>query len=240
QVDAETQAYLDGVSGILASIQELQEEMAAVNGGFDADPRTVQYSEAVDRLTALAENANGVVTELDALTPPPALSTNHETIRTAPSRRGRRGAGGPPVRRRRHPPAGSRERLRPSRLRSRDSHRERPLRRRPGRTEHHRTRRRDPGHDRGRRGRLMGVTVGPVGEDRAAEYLAAMGQAFGFDSSDEHRERFSKYFEWDRARAAYDGDRIVGTLGAYSFEMTVPGGTMPCGGTTVVAVLPTH
>jgi len=86
----------------------------------------------------------------------------------------------------------------------------------------------------------MGVTVGPVGEDRAAEYLAAMGQAFGFDSSDEHRERFSKYFEWDRARAAYDGDRIVGTLGAYSFEMTVPGGTMPCGGTTVVAVLPTH
>ena len=83
QVDAETQAYLDGVSGILASIQELQEEMAAVNGGFDADPRTVQYSEAVDRLTALAENANGVVTELDALTPPPALSTNHETIRTA-------------------------------------------------------------------------------------------------------------------------------------------------------------
>lgn len=86
----------------------------------------------------------------------------------------------------------------------------------------------------------MGVTVGPVGDDRAAEYLAAMGQAFGFDSSDEHRERFSKYFEWDRARAAYDGDRIVGTLGAYSFEMTVPGGTMPCGGTTVVAVLPTH
>ena len=37
QVDAETQAHLDGVSGILASIQELQEEMAAVNGGFDAD-----------------------------------------------------------------------------------------------------------------------------------------------------------------------------------------------------------
>src|SRR5690606_5161229 len=141
---------------------------------------------------------------------------------------------------RRHPPAGSRERLRPSRLRSRDSHRERPLRRRPGRTEHHRTRRRDPGHDRGRRGRLMGVTVGPVGDDRAAEYLAAMGQAFGFDSSDEHRERFSKYFEWDRARAAYDGDRIVGTLGAFSLDLTVPGGTLPCGGTTVVSVLPTH
>ncbi len=86
----------------------------------------------------------------------------------------------------------------------------------------------------------MGVTVGPVGEDRAAEFLAAMGQAFGFDSSDEHRERFSKIFEWDRARAAYDGGRIVGTLGAYSFEMTVPGGTLPCAGTTVVAVLPTH
>lgn len=83
QVDAETQAYLDGVAGVLASIQELREEMAAINGGFDADPRTVPYSEAVDRLTALAENADGAVAELDALTPPAALTTNHETIRTA-------------------------------------------------------------------------------------------------------------------------------------------------------------
>ena len=83
EVDPETQAYLDGVTAILTSMQELHEEMSAVNGGFDADPRTVPYSEAVDRLSALAENTDGAVAELDALTPPEALATNHETIRTA-------------------------------------------------------------------------------------------------------------------------------------------------------------
>lgn len=77
------EAYLDGVTTILGSMDELQQEMAAVNGGFDADPRTVEYSDAVDRLQALAEQAENLVPELDTLTPPEQLSTNHETIRTA-------------------------------------------------------------------------------------------------------------------------------------------------------------
>lgn len=82
-LDPETQAYLDGVGAILTSMEDLQREMAAVNGGFDADPRTVEYSDAVDRLTALAAQAGDLVGELDALTVPEALSTNHETIRNA-------------------------------------------------------------------------------------------------------------------------------------------------------------
>ena len=82
----------------------------------------------------------------------------------------------------------------------------------------------------------MGVTVGPVGDDRAAEYLAAMGQAFGSTPAT-NTGSGSPELRVGPGRAACDGDRIVGTLGAYSFEMTVPGGTMPCGGTTVVAVL---
>ena len=40
--------------------------------------------------------------------------------------------------------------------------------------------------------------------------------------------------------AAFDGDRIVGGAGAFPFELTVPGGTVACGGVTVVGVLPTH
>lgn len=79
----EAQGYLDGVGGILGSMQDLQQEMAAVNGGFDADPREVEYSDAVDRLTALANQAENLVAELDELQPPENLSTNHETIRTA-------------------------------------------------------------------------------------------------------------------------------------------------------------
>src|SRR5690606_19246528 len=83
QGDAETHAHLDGVSGTRAPIQDLQEETAAVHGGWDADPRGVQDSEAVHRPTAQAEHATGVVTELDALPPPPALRTRPERRRSA-------------------------------------------------------------------------------------------------------------------------------------------------------------
>lgn len=81
--DPVAQGYLEGVDSILGSMQELQQEMAAVNGGFDADPREVEYSDAVDRLTALAQQADGLVGQLDELQAPDSLSTNHETIRTA-------------------------------------------------------------------------------------------------------------------------------------------------------------
>lgn len=41
-------------------------------------------------------------------------------------------------------------------------------------------------------------------------------------------------------QAAFDGDRIVAGAGAFSLEMTVPGGPVPCAGVTVVGVDPTH
>src|SRR5690606_16237921 len=78
-----TQAYFEGLGAILATMEELQTEMAAVNSGFDADPRTVDYSDAVDRLTALETTADEQVAEVDALTAPEAVATNHETIRTS-------------------------------------------------------------------------------------------------------------------------------------------------------------
>ena len=40
--------------------------------------------------------------------------------------------------------------------------------------------------------------------------------------------------------AAWDDGRIIGGAGAFPFELTVPGGTLPCAGVTVVGVLPTH
>lgn len=81
--DEPVEAYLNGVGNIMTSMEELQQEMAAVNGGFDADPREVEYSDAVDRLGALASAAQDLVADMDELTVPDTLSTNHETIRTA-------------------------------------------------------------------------------------------------------------------------------------------------------------
>lgn len=81
--DPAVQAYLEGVQTVLTGLEELQREMAAVNGGFDADPRTVEYQDAVARLEALATQADELVVSVDALTPPEALATNHEGIRLA-------------------------------------------------------------------------------------------------------------------------------------------------------------
>lgn len=86
----------------------------------------------------------------------------------------------------------------------------------------------------------MGVTVLPVPDGRRREFHETMGLVFGFEPTEADQERFDSYFPWDRSRAAFEGDSLVGTLGAFSLDMTVPGGTMACGGTTVVSVLPTH
>lgn len=86
----------------------------------------------------------------------------------------------------------------------------------------------------------MGVAITPVTGEQAEVFLRTMGATFGFDPEAGQIERFVEYFEWDRARTAFDGDQMVGTIGAFSLDMTVPGATMPCAGTTVVAVLPSH
>ena len=71
--------------------------------------------------------------------------------------------------------------------------------------------------------------------------VGAIGHYFGgWPADDEAAERFSKNLPLERMHATLDGDRIVGGAGAFPFEMTVPGGTVRCGGVTVVGVLPTH
>src|SRR6185503_18593563 len=43
-----------------------------------------------------------------------------------------------------------------------------------------------------------------------------------------------------RALAAYDGDEPVALTGAYRFDLSIPGGELPCAGVTWVGVIPTH
>ncbi len=52
------------------------------------------------------------------------------------------------------------------------------------------------------------------------------------------RERL--VFEFDRSIAAFDGDAMVGTTAAYTFQLTVPGGIAGAAGVTFVSVLPSH
>ena len=72
------------------------------------------------------------------------------------------------------------------------------------------------------------------------DFFLAGELAFSEQAREEDRERWATAFEADRAIAAYDGDRVVGTAGIFSFELTIPGGVLPAAGVTIVGVQPTH
>ena len=74
-------------------------------------------------------------------------------------------------------------------------------------------------------------------------FRGRLSRGFGgdLDRDDDARERFDAIFELDRTFGVFDGNDIVGTGGAFSLGVTVPGGAIvPMGGTTVITVQPTH
>ncbi|GAA3063965.1 hypothetical protein GCM10020000_54380 [Streptomyces olivoverticillatus] len=57
----------------------------------------------------------------------------------------------------------------------------------------------------------------------------------------EERALWRRLTHRERSLCAWDGDELVGTSGAFSFRMTVPGGSLvPTAGVTMVSVQPTH
>ncbi|MCX4433858.1 MULTISPECIES: GNAT family N-acetyltransferase [Streptomyces] len=63
----------------------------------------------------------------------------------------------------------------------------------------------------------------------------------GVPESSEEREVMNALTEYDRFLGIWDGDQCVGTAGAFSFRVTVPGGTsVPAAGITMVSVAATH
>ena len=71
--------------------------------------------------------------------------------------------------------------------------------------------------------------------------MAPIRHYFGRSApNEEQAERFTRVLSPERIYAAWEGSRAVGGLGAFPFELTVPGGRVPAAGVTVAAVLPTH
>ncbi|MFQ5947981.1 MAG: GNAT family N-acetyltransferase [Acidimicrobiia bacterium] len=86
----------------------------------------------------------------------------------------------------------------------------------------------------------MAIEYRPIEPDRFSEFRGVLGRTFGIDPKEEDKEFVRRVFEFDRSIAAFDGSEIVGTGGAFSFVMTVPGGSLPTAGVTAVGVKPTH
>src|SRR3954447_23947704 len=87
----------------------------------------------------------------------------------------------------------------------------------------------------------MSIEVRPCRSvEEVRDALNAISRYFGHVNDVESAERFLQRMDIDRVHAAWDGDRIVGGTGAFTYRMSVPGGAVPTAGVTVVGVLPSH
>ena len=84
-------------------------------------------------------------------------------------------------------------------------------------------------------------------EIRECSSLENLGKAFspishyfGGDPSSEEMTRIEQVFDYRRAIYASENGLSVGGAAAHAYELTVPGGTVPAAGITIVGVKPTH
>jgi predicted N-acetyltransferase YhbS len=77
-------------------------------------------------------------------------------------------------------------------------------------------------------------------EDELASAYRTIHAVFGETLEERNIERARKTMPYERVHVALDGDSIVGVALAFPFSMTIPGGELPVGGVTWVAVQPTH
>ncbi|MBM9508354.1 GNAT family N-acetyltransferase [Actinacidiphila acididurans] len=88
----------------------------------------------------------------------------------------------------------------------------------------------------------MTTDVRPLAPELWDLYFDRLARAFGWPASaPEDRELWRQLTETERSLTAWDGEELIGTAGAFSFRMTVPGGApLAVSGVTMVSVQPTH
>lgn len=90
-------------------------------------------------------------------------------------------------------------------------------------------------------GARSGLEMRPITPEEQPAYGRALRRTFGGQlPTDQELAASREITEFDRTLAVFDDAEIVATAGVFSYQMTVPGGALPCGGITRVTVLPTH
>ena len=85
------------------------------------------------------------------------------------------------------------------------------------------------------------MEIRPIKEEDLDAFMNLMEVAFLSEFGEEGRANLRSVIELDRSFGAFDGDQLVGTISAYSFDLTVPGRRiLPMAGTTIATVRPTH
>ncbi|WP_116246675.1 GNAT family N-acetyltransferase [Nocardiopsis sp. FIRDI 009] len=87
-------------------------------------------------------------------------------------------------------------------------------------------------------------TVRGTDRDEYPQAAGVVGEALLAPGSVEERLEYIRPLidahGYDRVLVAVDGDQIIGSVNAFGFEMTMPGGPRPVAGVTGVGVWPTH
>lgn len=89
----------------------------------------------------------------------------------------------------------------------------------------------------------MEIQTRPIVAEESLSFREAILAGFGEDLDEESFPPawFEDLVPLDRTVAAFDGSHIVGTLGAFPFDVTIPGGrSITMAGTTIVTVAATH
>src|ERR1700746_900936 len=88
----------------------------------------------------------------------------------------------------------------------------------------------------------MDVEVRPCASAEEVKHaIAPIANYFGRSAPNEDlAERLARLLTAHRVYSAWESGRVVGGLGAFPFQLTVPGGRVPAAGGTVAGVLSTH
>jgi predicted acetyltransferase len=84
------------------------------------------------------------------------------------------------------------------------------------------------------------IEIRTISESELDAFFRATESAFSSVATDDELERERTIAEPDRCFAAFDGPEIVGTAGAFTMPMTIPGGETEVGFVTAVGVRQTH
>ncbi len=85
------------------------------------------------------------------------------------------------------------------------------------------------------------IELRTITEEEYEAWQGVMAVAFSWDPRPEEKEIWRSRTEFDRSLGAFDGKEMVGTSGAQTLQMVVPGGdAVSFAGITAVSVSPTH
>jgi predicted acetyltransferase len=88
---------------------------------------------------------------------------------------------------------------------------------------------------------MTSLTIRTLREEEFHDAVGVSCAAFGEQVSAADEEAYRQGFELERSLCALERGKMVGTSAVLTMELTLPGGaTVPAGGLTWVAVLPTH